>query len=133
MISNPANGQVLFTHEELQSDDGTVRLASGFGNALLDLRMSFGQPMKVNSCCRTLEHNRRVGGSTRSFHLTEGNPLCSGGTCAIDIAVPDDSYRYLLMDRAIRSGWSVGVYRTFLHLDLRQRYGQAPKSWWGNY
>lgn len=131
MIEHPVTKQVLFSHDELASNDGTVRLAPGFQNALLDLRLTFGQPMRVNSCCRTPAHNRQVGGATSSFHLTEGNPLCMGGTCAIDIAIPDGAYRYRLMKKAIEAGWSVGVYKTFIHLDRRADYGHAPTAWWG--
>lgn len=131
MIEHPMTGAVLFTHEELASDDETVRLAPGFQNALLDLRLTFGRPMRVNSCCRTPEHNKRVGGASSSFHLTSGNPLCLQGTCAIDIVVPDGSYRYLLLNKAIQAGWSVGVYKTFLHLDRRSDFGHPPVAWWG--
>jgi hypothetical protein len=131
MIEHPTTKQVLFSRGELASDDGTVRLAPGFQAALRDLRLDFGRPMRVNSCCRTPEHNKRVGGASSSFHLTEGNPLCEGGTCAIDIAVPDGGYRHKLMTVALAAGWSVGNYKTFIHLDRRTDYGQTPVAWWG--
>jgi len=123
-IRNPVTDAVLFSHDELAARDGTVKLAEGFADALLMLRLTFGRPMRVNSCCRTPEHNADVGGGKRSFHLTEGN--ASDGTCAIDIHVPDDSYRSILVHRALSTDWTVGVYPTFVHLDRRKDFGWTP-------
>jgi len=124
-IRHPVTDATLFANDELASpDDGTVNLATGFADALLELRLSFGRPMRVNSCCRTPEHNAAVGGSAKSFHLTEGN--ASDGTCAIDIHVSDDSYRAVLIRIALSQGWAAGVYRTFVHLDRRIDVGWTP-------
>ncbi len=124
-IRHPVTDDVLFSHDELASrDDGTVKLAKGFDNELLNLRLSFGRPMRVNSCCRTPAHNKAVGGGLMSYHLTEGN--LSHGTCAIDIHVPDDSYRAVLVRMALSTNWAVGVYPTFVHLDRRSDFGKSP-------
>jgi hypothetical protein len=133
MLTCPLTGRVLFTRAELQSDDGTVRLAPGFAEALVDLRLGFDRPMVATSACRTPSHNARVGGEAQSFHLTEGNPLCPEGACAIDIAVPDNLYRDRLVRIAYERGWSIGHYRNFLHLDRRHKYGNLLMSWWGSY
>jgi hypothetical protein len=129
-ISHPMTDAVLFSAAELGSkDDGTVRLAHGFAHKLLDLRLTFAKPMKVNSCCRTPAHNAAVGGAKNSYHLTEGN--ASKGTCAIDIAILDDEYRHRLVRMATDLGWSVGVYRTFVHLDRRKDYGGNEVVFYG--
>lgn len=130
-IINPMTDKILFTVDELSSDHGYMRFAEGFIPALRDLRLTFGRGMTVNSCCRTPEHNARVGGSQNSYHLSTGN--ISDGTCAIDVAVPDDSYRLILVEKAMRAGWSVGVYRRFVHLDRRSDFGQTPVMFWGKY
>lgn len=131
MIINPQTGAVLFSVSEMASRDGTVRLAEGFADKLLELRLRFGRPMIPTSFCRTPEHNRSVNGEDRSFHLTEGNPLCPTGTCAIDVAVRDNVYRDALVRLAYELGWSVGHYDDFVHFDRRVDHGNALMSWWG--
>jgi hypothetical protein len=130
-IINPMTDKILFTVDELASDGGYMRFAEGFIPALLDLRLTFGRGMSPTSCCRTPEHNARAKGSSASYHLTVGN--ASDGTCAIDVSVPDDSYRLILVEKAMRAGWSVGVYRRFVHLDRRGDFGQTPVMFWGKY
>jgi len=130
-ITHPMTDAVLFSAAELGSrDDGTVRLADGFAEKLMDLRLTFARPMKVNSCCRTPAHNDAVGGSRNSYHLTEGN--ASDGTCAIDVHSYDDQYRHRLIRIASDLGWSIGVYRTFVHLDRRVDYGAREIAFHGN-
>ncbi len=129
-ILHPMTDAMLFSAAELGSNDaGTVRLANGFADKLVDLRLTFAKPMNVNSCCRTPAHNAAVGGSKNSYHLTEGN--ASDGTCAIDISIPDDTYRHRLVRMATNLGWSVGIYRTFLHLDRRKDYGGGEIVFYG--
>lgn len=125
-LRHPATDAVLFTVRELacRSDGRTTHFAPGFLARLRDLRLVFGWPMLPTSCCRTPEYNVQVGGARSSFHLTTGN--AAGGTCAIDVAVPDDAYRRKLAMAALNAGWTVGVYPTFLHLDTRADYGIAP-------
>lgn len=129
-ITHPVTGAVLFSASELGSkDDGTIRLAEGFADQLRDLRLQFGKPMRVNSCCRTPAHNDAVGGSRGSYHLTEGN--ASDGTCAIDIHAYDAKYVHRLLRVALSLGWSAGVYSTFVHLDRRADFGSKPIVFYG--
>lgn len=106
---------------------GKVILADGFRAALNDLRHEFGEPMTVNSACRSPEHNAKVGGNPNSFHMF-GNAKWGTDTCAVDIATPDGSYRARLIRVAMLRGWSVGVAKTFTHLDLRTRYTALPQQ-----
>jgi uncharacterized protein YcbK (DUF882 family) len=83
--------------------------------ALQELRGMLGQPISVTSGCRCQEHNRRVGGTRNSRHLT-GH--------AADVTVrglsPVDVYREALGVQAFRDG-GIGIYsdRGFTHLDIR--------------
>ncbi len=123
MIQHPDTGATLFAEHELASpDDGTIKLAAGFADALRDLRVTFGRPMRVNSCCRTPTWNRKVNGHLMSYHLTQGN--LSHGTCAIDIHIPTDAYRAELVRLALNADWTVGVYPRFVHLDRRADIGR---------
>ncbi|HYC64805.1 MAG TPA: D-Ala-D-Ala carboxypeptidase family metallohydrolase [Reyranellaceae bacterium] len=119
--------EILFRHAELADRDTREgRLAPGFARALAELRMSFGRPMQVNSCCRTLRRNNLVGGHPRSLHIYDASPHGIAGTCAIDIATPDIRYALDLARLAIATGWSVGVNKRFLHLDRRADHGLPP-------
>ena len=117
-------GKVLFSEAELRcKGTGILKLAPGFDEELKSLRLNFGRPMVVNSCCRAPSHNARVGGHPRSLHLTEGGRE-TGGTCAIDISRNNlsQSDEVELVQLALAAGWSVGVHVSFFHLDLRSKY-----------
>lgn len=122
-----------FTDDELAcKGSGELVLAPGFRDALNGLRHEFALPMAPTSCCRSPEHNAAVGGNPRSLHMF-GNPhyVFQGkalDTCAIDIVTPDGQYRAALIRLALIRGWSIGVAKTFTHLDLRTRYTSLPQQ-----
>ena len=124
-ISHPSDpGRVLFSHSELACQkSGQAILADGFADKLAMLRVAFGQPMTVNSCCRSAEHNRDIGGHPRSLHVYDENPRGRSGCVAIDIRTSDTVYARRLVEAALREGWSVGVSKTFVHLDRRDFAG----------
>jgi len=92
-------------------------------DALQELRDLAGLPIRVTSGYRCPEHNRAIGGATRSQHLL--------GTAA-DISVrgmtPGQMYRLAENVEAFRNG-GIGVYpdKGFIHVDVRDgraRWGQ---------
>lgn len=112
-------GRVYFSAQELRcKSSGKLILAKGFADQLLALRLAFNRPMVVTSACRSKEHNARVGGAKNSFHICDTGRGC----CAVDIATTDPLYRTALVQLALNSGWSVGISRTFVHLDRRIDY-----------
>lgn len=117
---------LLFSHVELACPaTGIVRLADGFAVHLVDLRVAFGQPMRVNSCCRSEVHNKAIGGHPHSLHVFDHPHHPINGTAAIDIATPDGPARARLARLAWLRGWSVGRGHGFLHLDCRHLAGLA--------
>lgn len=67
-------------------------------------------PIVIRSGCRCAEHNRRSKGKKSSAHLTGE---------AADIKCYDSRTRYLLLNAAIRNGFTrIGVGKTFIHLDI---------------
>lgn len=122
-----------FSKGELASkDDGTVNLDPRFERELLTYRRTYGKPLFVNSCCRTPKHNKAVGGSPNSYHLTE-HPQ-RNGTMAIDLAVTGGKQRREMVKLALDLGWSVGVYQTFIHIDRRgDLEGKEPVLFRGKY
>ena len=122
-ITGP-DGRVLFSAEELADPDTSrVKLAPGFAPALRDLRIDYGRPMVVTSCCRSAAYNEHIGGNPRSLHVWDDPHHDTGGTAAIDITMTDATERRRLVACAITRGWSVGVAQTFLHLDRRDIAG----------
>ena len=90
-----------------------------------------GQPLQITSCCRSQEHNdwlksRGYPASPNSFHKI-GNDKWDTDTCAVDIAIPNSVFRKDLIKRAIDLGWTVGVARTFIHVDRRIDYTPLPQ------
>jgi len=92
-------------------------------DALQELRDLAGLPVRVTSGYRCPEHNRAIGGATRSQHLL--------GTAA-DISVRGmtsaEMYRLAEDVEAFRNG-GIGVYpdKGFIHVDVRDgraRWGQ---------
>lgn len=123
-----------FTDDELKcSKSGIVRLDPNFERELLLYRETINMPLIVNSCCRSLAHNLQIKGSLRSYHLFESVDDGRKGTMAIDLHVRNDIERAVMMAVALNLGWSVGVYKTFIHIDRRVDIGVKQKSFWGKY
>jgi hypothetical protein len=55
------------------------------------------------------------------------NPKHGTDTCAVDVAIPDSVYRKDLMQLALEEGWTVGVAKTFVHIDRRADYTDLPQ------
>ena len=121
-----------FTEEELQCPSGkVVKLAEGFGQKLDELRDALYRPMSLTSACRTTAHinwllQRGYPASTNSFHLID-NPKYGTDTCAVDVAIPDSEYRKELIKLALDEGWTVGVAKSFAHIDRRSDYTDLPQ------
>ena len=125
-------GCVLFSHSELACKaSGQVILADGFADKLVMLRVAFGQPMIVNSCCRSMEYNDSMipRGHPRSLHIYDKSYHGLSGCAAIDILLPSLVYAYKLIEAAIREGgWSFGQKKGMLHLDRRDFAGLPTVS-----
>ncbi|ENR6404717.1 DUF882 domain-containing protein [Salmonella enterica] len=79
-----------------------------------DVREHFGKPVIINSANRCPTHNKRVGGASKSVHLTGK---------AADIVVkgvaPDIVHAYLTAKYSGKYG--IGKYKTFTHVDSRSK------------
>jgi len=123
-----------FSDDELKcKGSGVVKLDPHFRRALLIYRETVDIPLYVNSCCRSLEHNADIGGARSSYHLYEGVNDDRQGTLAIDLKVHSDKERAIMVSRALSLGWSVGVYKSFIHIDRRVDVGKPQVCFWGKY
>ena len=78
---------------------------------LLDsLRECVDEPLYITSSYRSIEYNNSINGSSRSQHLT-GN--------AVDLSCNNGTLRAKIVDNALALGLSVGVAKTFIHIDNR--------------
>ena len=129
-LAHPETGRTLFSHAELATRDTLeVRLATGFAEELIRLRVLFGRPMHVTSCSRTQAHNREVRGHPRSLHLMDNPVHDIDGTAAIDVRVDGGSPAVRgLVVVALRLGWSVGLAKSFVHLDYRALANLPPAA-----
>jgi hypothetical protein len=123
MIRDSFTGKTLFSDKELKCKCcGFSRFADGFEDKLRELRMMLSEPMTVTSCCRCEKHNKESGGAKGSYHLVSNS--VSDGTCAVDIARRHPEYDARLIQVALSLGWSLGLAKTFIHLDRRVDFGQ---------
>lgn len=123
----------FFSDDELRcKGSGIVKLDPRFQAELTRLRARYGKPMIVNSCCRSQEHNKNVGGASKSYHLFEGVYDGRMGTMAIDIKISGKN-RENLVDLAWSLGWSIGEYKNFIHIDRRKDLGKKQIKFKGKY
>lgn len=89
-----------------------VPMDVGFMVSLQKVRDIYGKPMRINSGYRCAAHNAAVGGSVTSQHLLG---------IAADIHCPSAEDKYNLVNAAMAVGMrGIGIYKTFVHLDLRK-------------
>lgn len=88
---------MLFTDDFLDKLNGT--------------RHECGFPFHVNSGVRCTSYNEEIGGYKNSYH-TQGR--------AADIKIDNGIDRAKIVSVALKHGLSVGVYRSFIHLDNRE-------------
>lgn len=115
--------QAHFQVKEFSCNDGSdpVFIDSNLARLLETIRMHFGKPVHINSGYRTVTYNKKVGGTTYSYH-TKG--------MAADIHIkgvsPAEIVSYVRAE-LMRDWGGVGLYTTFVHIDTRT----TKTSWTG--
>jgi hypothetical protein len=128
MIVSSNLQKVWFTKDELKCPlTGEAHLAPGVAAHLRVLREVFGQPITINSGCRSAEHNKAIKGHPRSLHVYDHPFHPTGGTAAFDIKRRDAVYDDKLIKTALMLGWTVGVANTFIHIDRRTDFIPMPQ------
>jgi uncharacterized protein YcbK (DUF882 family) len=80
------------------------------------LRDYLGVPISINSAYRSLEHNRKIGGSTSSQHL-----LAKAADIVVESKTPEqvaNIIKYLISEGKMIQG-GLKAYNTFTHYDIR--------------
>ncbi len=111
-----------FSLSEFDCKDGT-ELPTALLPNVLDLadnlqvlRDYLGVPISINSAYRTLEYNRKIGGSTKSQHL-----LAKAADIVVESKSPGEVaniIKYLISEGKMMQG-GLKAYKTFTHYDIR--------------
>lgn len=124
-----------FYRDEFVSGDGNDRhkfIDCGLvNNVLQPLRDHFARPLHPTSGNRSPQHNRKIRGSKRSWHMT-------GGACDFWIeGISPLVIANYIRDHLLKDFGCVIVYDNFVHVDLRSAYldldsrtGAAPRTSW---
>jgi uncharacterized protein YcbK (DUF882 family) len=117
-----------FIVEEFDCHDGT-KVQSRDYNGLKLLCRTYLEPLRakygsvtVLSGFRTVSHNRKIGGATKSFHvytIHDGNDQAADIRCVR--GTPRDWHKTLNTIRRDKLGGrgGLGLYNSFCHIDLR--------------
>jgi len=124
MPKNKRTGKITsnFTWDEAQSNDGAVmpeevaKNVEQLAKNLQVIRDYINKPMRINSWYRSPEQNKKVSGSSGSFHMKG---------LAVDFIVPGmttkqvrDILELLIQQGKIKQG-GIGKYDTWVHYDIR--------------
>ena len=111
-----------FKLEEFACKDGTPVPEEFYGNVqelmnnLEVIREHFGglYPIRINSGYRTPEYNKKVGGASKSQHLTAS---AADIIMSITPSIVQDAIEQLQKDEKIKQG-GLGRYSVFTHYDI---------------
>ncbi len=111
-----------FTKQELSCRHcGEFYNAPRYFAALQKAREILGKPIIINSAHRCSIHNAKIGGA----------PLSQHKKIAFDINLKNQD-RYKLLAALKQAGFtSFGLYKTFIHCDLRIKNNGKGRFWYG--
>ena len=104
-----------FTVKEFACSDGTdtVFISLALVNLLQKIRNHFGKAVIINSAYRTEAHNKSIGGATYSQHKYGlAADIHINGVTPKEIAV--------YVETLMPSSGGIGIYKSFVHVDVRQ-------------
>lgn len=109
-----------FQAREFQTGNCNIVIVS---NALLKtldiLRETIGEPIYINSGYRTPEHNKKVGGSTLSYHMY-------GMAADIRAKRHTPKQLYTMLNEMIKGWGGLEEHETFVHVDVRCKEWRKP-------
>lgn len=79
-------------------------------NNLDSLRELCGFSLTINSSYRSPEYNKQIGGAINSMHILGR---------AVDLHCTDAIKRGVIVKHALNLGFSVGIAKSFIHIDNR--------------
>ena len=103
-----------FSKEEFRMGNENVfdKMDNDFLCLLDELRLYVEEPLHITSSYRSESYNKSIGGSKKSQHL-KGN--------AVDLSCDNGTLRKKIVHVGLDLGLSVGVAKTFIHVDNRDK------------
>jgi len=106
-----------FTLDEFKCGCGCdrheLKMSKDFINLLDNVRDDISEPIRITSGYRCPTYNISIGGAKKSAHV-EG--------LAADIWVPDNYFRFILVNALIRRGINrIGIGSDFVHADMSRK------------
>ena len=99
---------------------GVIYYDSRAVHRLERLRSIMWSPITVTSGCRCHNHNKAIRGHSNSMHLTfKKNKKVGALGFDIRIRNTNEKWRNKLIREALALGFSIGINKSFIHLDLR--------------
>lgn len=122
---------------ELACHDGTPYPVEWCASRAVDLAATFeairtelgGLPIAINSAYRTSEYNRRIGGAKLSQHVM-GRALDIRHSTLKSQAV-FLRIRHMAAEGRLPLLGGIGLYRTFVHIDVRPKTSGRVAVWYG--
>lgn len=109
-----------FKVAEFACKDGSdyIKIDSALVIMLQDIRDYFKKPVVINSAYRNAPYNKKIGGASRSQHISgKAADICINGVAPIDIA------RFVESNCKLIKG--IGLYTWGVHVDTRS----TPAKW----
>lgn len=84
---------------------------------MLDKARNIAQiPFKINRACSCREHNKNVGGSETSSHISDIKENIE--STAYDISCTNSNHRFRIIEALYLAGFNrIGIAKTFIHAD----------------
>ncbi len=93
---------------------GINNISSEFTDMLDDARDLANTPFILNRACSCKKHNKDVGGSSTSSHISTADEECT----AADIRVYTSVDRFKIVNSLMSVGFTrIGIAKTFIHVD----------------
>ncbi len=111
-----------FTYEEFacQCGCGFNAISSTLVDQLQELRDELGASITIDSGCRCLKHNTTIGGEPHSQHLL-------GAAADIKVSGITTKTIYDLLDKKYPNSHGLGLYATWVHIDVRENKARWSK------
>lgn len=103
---------------ECQCGCGADNISEYVVKSLQRIRDAVGAPMTVTSGIRCKEHNKAIGGVSRSSHVPRDLSDGEGEVGhAVDIACDNSVLRYKILKASTKYFMRIGIGENFIHLD----------------